>query len=139
VQVLEGSCLRALRCKQRPSTGGWFRGGSQRNRLSRSDLLRRPPEQVTGGIICGLMPPVSAIFAFIDRVPHNAARPSHNMDVFRAFASCWLAMEVSTWINTQQTAILLVKLYSILSLWGGRPFATFDAPIDHVNSHAKAR
>jgi hypothetical protein len=57
----------------------------------------------------------------------------------RGREKCGLALQVSTWVNTQHSAILLVKLYSIQSLGSRRPFATFDGAIDHVNGHAKAR
>ena len=49
-----------------------------------------------------------------------------------------LTFQVTTRINTQHSAIRPVKLYPMLSLWGRRPFATFDAAVDHVNRHAKA-
>jgi len=50
-----------------------------------------------------------------------------------------LAMEVTTRVNAQNSAILLVEFYSIQSLWGRRSFATFNSAIDHVNGHAKSR
>jgi hypothetical protein len=49
-----------------------------------------------------------------------------------------LTFQVTTWVNTQPAAIRPVKLYPMLSLWGRRPLATFDAAVDHVDSHAKA-